>query len=67
MEFAVADIKPISWSSDPFDCLEIPSQYKEMVLALVGARMNRDDDKAFDDFVVDKERGMNVLLQYGSS
>jgi hypothetical protein len=65
VEFAVADIEPISWSSDPFDCLEIPSQYKEIILALVSARMNRDEDKVFDDFVAGKGRSMNVLLQYG--
>ena len=64
MEFAIADIEPISWSSDPFDCLEILSQYKEIILALVSARMNRDEDKVFDDFVAGKGRGMNVLLQY---
>lgn len=63
MEFAVADIAPIRWSPDPFDCLEIPSQYEEIILAFVSARMKRDDDKGFDDFVAGKGRGMNVLLQ----
>ncbi|ERF75562.1 hypothetical protein EPUS_08974 [Endocarpon pusillum Z07020] len=62
LEFAVADIELISWSSDPFDCLEIPSQYKEIIMALVSNQINRDKDKVFDDFVAGKGRGMNVLL-----
>jgi hypothetical protein len=64
-EFAVADITDIEWSSAPFDCLAIPEEQKKMVLALAGARLEKDADIAFDDFVVGKGRGLNVLLQYG--
>ena len=64
VKFAVADIESISWSSDSFDYLEILSQYKEIILTLISDWMNCDEDKVFDDFIADKEWGINVLLQY---
>lgn len=38
VEFAVADIKDIQWSSSPFDCLTIPNEQKEVIIALAETR-----------------------------
>ena len=62
-EFAVADIKEIEWSSLPFDCLSIPEEQRDVIMALVEARS--DPSVAFDDFVAGKGKGINMLLQYG--
>jgi hypothetical protein len=62
-EFAVADIKEIEWSSLPFDCLSIPEEQRDVIMALVEARL--DSSVAFDDFVAGKGKGINMLLQYG--
>ena len=64
MEFAVADITEIIWSSSPFDCLTIPAEQKEVVVALTETRLGLMPNVPFDDFVAGKGRGLNVLLQY---
>lgn len=64
-EFAVADITDIEWSSAPFDYLVIPEEQKKIVLALTRVRLEKDADIPFDNFVVGKNRGLNILLQYG--
>jgi hypothetical protein len=38
VEFAVAGIEDIKWSSLPFNCLTILNAHKEVVLALTEAR-----------------------------
>jgi membrane protein involved in colicin uptake len=38
VEFAVAGIEDIKWSSLPFKCLTIPDEHREVVLALAEAR-----------------------------
>ena len=65
MEFAVADIQDIKWSSAPFECLTIPSAEKEVIIALVETRLGLVPSLPFDDFVAGKGKGLNVLLQYG--
>ena len=62
MEFAVADIEEIQWSSSPFDCLTIPGKQKEVIIALAETRLGLVPSIPFDDFVVGKGRGLNVLL-----
>jgi len=64
VEFAVADIKDIEWSSSLFDCLVLPDDHKEVITALAEARTGRVPSVPFDDFVAGKGRGLNVLLQY---
>jgi hypothetical protein len=64
VEFAVADIVDIEWSSRPFDCLEIPDKDKEIIIALAESRTGQLPKNTFDDFVTGKGRGLNVLLQY---
>lgn len=62
-EFAVADIREIEWSSLPFDCLSIPEEQRDVIMALVEARL--DPSVEFDDCIVGKGKGINMLLQYG--
>lgn len=64
MEFAVADIEDITWSSSPFECLTIPDEQKEVIVALAETRLGLVPSVPFDDFVAGKGRGLNVLLQY---
>lgn len=42
MEFAVAGIEDIKWSSLPFKCLTIPDEHREVVLALAEARTHAE-------------------------
>lgn len=63
-EFAVADIEDIQWSSTPFDCLTIPNEQEEAVMALLETKTRQVPGFGFDDFVAGKGRGVNILLQY---
>lgn len=65
-EFPVADIKDIEWSSEAYDCLTIPKQDKDMLMALAESRGPGASTARFDDFVTGKGKGLNILLQYGS-
>ena len=62
MEFAVADIEDIKWSSTPFDYLTIPEEQKEVIIALTETRLGLVPSIPFDNFVTGKGRGLNVLL-----
>jgi hypothetical protein len=71
VEFAVAGIEDIKWSSLPFNCLTIPDKQREAVLALAEARALAEANAellgvAFDNFVKGKGQGLVVLLQYCS-
>ena len=65
------DMRPIDWSTLPFDCLTIPATKKEVVMAVAqrhlgyvgvdGRSVSTAD--AFDDVVEGKGRGINILLQ----
>ena len=63
MEFAVADIEDIKWSSSPFDCLTIPDEQKEVIVALAETRLGLVPSVPFNNFVAGKGQGLNVLLQ----
>jgi hypothetical protein len=64
-EFAVADIEDIEWSNSIFNCLSIPDEQRDAIMALAETRMGEIQGDPFDDFVAGKGRGLNVLLQYG--
>jgi len=66
VEFPVRDIEEIQWSSMPSDCLTIPKEHKEAIMALAEARTHPASDFKFDDFVAGKGHGLVVLLQYDS-
>jgi hypothetical protein len=65
VEFAVASIEDIEWSSLPFNCLTISDEQREVIRALAEARMSQVPGSTFDDFIEGKGLGLNVLLQYG--
>ncbi|PGH17055.1 hypothetical protein AJ79_01439 [Helicocarpus griseus UAMH5409] len=65
MEFAVADLDQVQWSSVPFENLRIPSQQRDTLLALAKTRLGLVPSVPFDDFVTGKGRGLNVLLYGG--
>jgi hypothetical protein len=64
VEFAVADIEDIKWSPSPYACLSISDDLRDVIMALVEARIN--PNVAFDDFVAGKGKGLIMLLQYDS-
>ncbi len=64
VEFAVADIEEIEWSSVPFDCLTLPDEQRETIMAVTETQTSGDPDPEFEDFVDGKGRGIIVLLQY---
>ena len=63
MEFTVADIEEIQWSSSPFDCLTISDQQKEVIIGLAETRLGLLPSVPIDDFLAGKKRGFNVLFQ----
>jgi len=63
VEFAVADIEEIKWSSVPFDCLTLPDEQRETIMAVTETGTSPNSDPEFDDFVDGKGRGIIVLLQ----
>lgn len=65
-EFPVTGISEIQWSSTPYDCLTLPMEQKETIIALAEARTNLANGFEFDDFVAGKGRSLVVLLQYDS-
>jgi hypothetical protein len=62
---AVDDIEDIKWQPAALAHLQIPDKKKKAIQALSEAHMARTSGKRFDDFVVGKGQGLNVLLQYG--
>ncbi|OJD25638.1 hypothetical protein ACJ73_02991 [Blastomyces percursus] len=65
MEFAVADLDQVQWSSVPFENLRILSQQRDTLLALAKTRLGLVPSIPFDDFVTGEGRGLNVLLYGG--
>jgi len=64
VEFPIADVTEIEWSSMPFDCLTIPAEQKEVIVALAETRLGVAPGVLFDDFVAGKGRCLNLLLQH---
>ena len=59
----MADIEDIEWSLDVFECLTIPEEDKEALMALAESRRPKASTARFDDFIAGKGQGLNVLLQ----
>lgn len=66
-EFAVDDIGDIEWPPEVLSHLQIPQKKKKAIHALLEAHKKRASSNSFsfDDFIVGKGLGFNVLLQYG--
>ena len=56
----MTDIEEIKWSSEPFNCLTLPDEQRETIMAVIATTPNSDGE--FDDFVNRKGRGIIVLL-----
>jgi hypothetical protein len=64
VEFAVANISDIKWSTSSFDHLRIAEEEKTIIRALSILYLNRGSGYTFDDVVEGKGRGLVLLLQY---
>jgi hypothetical protein len=62
VEFAVADITPITWNPLLFDRLAIQPKKKLLIQALTKSHVSQAPGPSFDDFVVGKGRGLIMLL-----
>jgi hypothetical protein len=60
VEFAIADIEDIEWLPSPYTYLSISEDQRDIIMALVEARIN--PNIAFDDFVAGKGKGLIMLL-----
>lgn len=63
MEFAVVGIEEVVWQPSGFDALVLPPATKDMIMALAEARTGCFEMAPMDDFVAEKGRGLNILLQ----
>lgn len=63
VKFVVINIREIEWSLLSFDCLSISEKQRDVIMALVKAHL--DLSVKFDDCIVKKGKGINMLLQYG--
>ncbi|KAJ5414888.1 hypothetical protein N7509_000222 [Penicillium cosmopolitanum] len=62
LECAVSALSDIDWSPGSFDCLQIPSDTKTMLLSLAKTRLGLIPTVPFDDVIDGKGQGLNVLL-----
>ncbi|CAI7582860.1 unnamed protein product [Penicillium manginii] len=62
LECAVSALRDIDWLPGSFDCLQIPSDTKTMLLSLAKTRLGLIPTVPFDDVIDGKGQGLNVLL-----
>jgi SpoVK/Ycf46/Vps4 family AAA+-type ATPase len=56
----IESLRPVQWTEDLFSNLVLPSEEKDLLLAL--AKSHSSSTTHFDDFVIGKGKGMIVLL-----
>jgi hypothetical protein len=67
VEFAVADITDIEWSSLPFDCLTISYEQREVIMALAEARAEADAESRVEaDTKANAEARAEVRAEAGA-
>jgi hypothetical protein len=64
VECAVSALGDVDWSPESFDCLQIPSENKAMLLSMAKTRLGLIPKVPFDDVIDGKGQGLNVLLKY---
>lgn len=64
VECAVSALGDVDWSPESFDCLQIPSETKTMLLSLTKTRLGLIPTVPFDDVIDGKGQGLNILLKY---
>lgn len=62
LECAVSALGDVDWSPESFDCLQIPSETKTMLLSLAKTRLGLIPTVPFDDVIDGKGQGLNILL-----
>ncbi|KAJ6134492.1 hypothetical protein N7523_000814 [Penicillium sp. IBT 18751x] len=62
LECAVSALRDVDWSPGSFDCLQIPSETKTMLLSLAKTRLGLIPTVPFDDVIDGKGQGLNILL-----
>jgi hypothetical protein len=67
VEFAVADIKDIKWSSLPFKSLTISNDQRAVIMTPAEAHIDQASEFSFNNVIEGKGQGLIVLLQYCSS
>ena len=62
-ECSVNGIRDIEWSL-PLSNLAIPEERKDLILAYTKRQLKHMRDVSFGDVIMDKRRGVNIILQY---
>ncbi|KAJ6112321.1 hypothetical protein N7523_008382 [Penicillium sp. IBT 18751x] len=62
LECAVGALREVTWTSETFDCLKIPSKTKTVLSSLAKTRLGVVPAVPFDDVIDGKGRGLNILL-----
>ena len=63
MEFPIEDIEEIKWSDAAFEGLAVAKEKKAIIFAMAEARTQQWSGSSFDDFIVERRQGVDVLLQ----
>ncbi|KAJ5454033.1 uncharacterized protein N7458_004989 [Penicillium daleae] len=66
LECAVSALRDVDWSPESFDCLQIPSENKTLLLSMAKTRLGLIPTVPFDDVIDGKGQGLNILLKYVS-
>ncbi|KAJ6035289.1 uncharacterized protein N7446_010049 [Penicillium canescens] len=62
LECAVSALGDVDWSPGSFDCLQIPSETKTLLLSMARTRLGLIPTVPFDDVIDGKGQGLNILL-----
>ncbi|XRM42628.1 hypothetical protein ABZX51_005838 [Aspergillus tubingensis] len=62
LECAVSALRDVDWSPESFDCLQIPSENKTLLLSMAKTRLGLIPTVPFDDVIDGKGQGLNILL-----
>ncbi|KAI1332160.1 P-loop containing nucleoside triphosphate hydrolase protein [Xylariaceae sp. FL0255] len=63
-ELRIDQLKPYSWNEEAFQKLVLPSETKMLIWEFFNAQRNISRNKDFDDFIVNKGRGL-IMLMHG--
>ncbi|KAL3246540.1 hypothetical protein ABHI18_012699 [Aspergillus niger] len=61
-ECAVSAPRDVDWLPESFDCLQIPSETKALLLSLAKTRLGLIPTVPFDDVIDGKGQGLTILL-----
>ena len=55
------------WSTESFDCLQIPAENKILILSMAKTRLGMIPTVPFNNMIDRKVQGLNILLVYASA